>query len=250
MVGLFALKMEKNLLIITGSSRGIGESILSKSRDSYKDVISISSSNNSDLKLDLTDYNETYNKISSLINNYPLISNLGIVLCAAQVGEYGGLFNTNLDEWDKLYRLNVLGNLAVIKGCEQLIKAGIKLRVVFFSGGGAAFGYPEFFGYSLSKVSVVRAVENLSIELDKLGFDQSIIALAPGAVQTKMLDKVISHCEVRTKTDISEPTNFVYNFLTDKIPSKELNGRFLHVRDDINAIDFLNKDLFKLRRIK
>ena len=34
----------------------------------------------------------------------------------------------------------------------------------------------------------------------------------------------------------------MYNFLTDIFPSKELNGKFLHVRDDIKSINFDNKE--------
>ena len=127
----------------------------------------------------------------------------------------------------------------------------MKVRIAFMAGGGAAFAYPEFSGYALSKVATVRAAENLSIELSKFHPDSSVISIAPGAVATDILAKVIKHGgEVRTKTDISEPTNFVYKFLNDEFNAKELDGKFLHVRDDLESTDFSNKDIFKLRRIQ
>lgn len=254
-----------DLLIVTGASKGIGASIVAKCASICKTMIVIASSEGIlntkvegsnckiiPLRLDLSNYMECHYAIYSATQKFKTINSIGIVLCASRLGEYGGILNSDLIDWNESYICNVLGNLAVIKGCSDLIiKSGVKTRIAFFAGGGAAFGNPEFSGYALSKVATVRAVENLSMEFAAAGHDASVIAIAPGAVATDMLAKVIaSGAEIRTKTDISEPTNFVYNFLTDHFPSKELNGKFLHVRDDIKSIDFSNKDLFKLRRIQ
>jgi hypothetical protein len=69
-----------------------------------------------------------------------------------------------------------------------------------------------------------------------------------------MLATVVSYGGmVKTKTDISEPVSFVRRFLLDLIPSRELNGRFIHVRDDVSQILNSGKgkpDLFKIRRIQ
>jgi benzil reductase ((S)-benzoin forming) len=255
-----------DLIIITGASKGIGKSIAEKCSTICQTMLAISSSDSIyneehidknceyiPCKLDLQDYKSVYNKLNSnsirLVIN-PLMRSIGIVLCGAQIGEHGGLLGSNLDDWDKLYQCNVLGNLAVVKACAQLLTK-VKTRIVFLAGGGAAFSYPEFSGYALSKVATVRAAENLSLELSKCNHDSSVISIAPGAVATDILAKVIAHGgEVRTKTDISEPTNFVYKFLNDEFNAKELDGKFLHVRDDFESTDFSNKDIFKLRRIQ
>jgi short-subunit dehydrogenase len=252
-----------DLLIITGASKGIGASIVNKCANSCKNMIITASSesiltnkikgnaNIIPLKMDLSDFTSCESIIDNTIRSLN-INSLGIVLCGGQIGEYGGLLNNSLADTEYLYRCNVLGNLAIIKGCEKYIKSNIKTRIVFFAGGGAAFAFPEFFAYSLTKVAIVRAVENLSIEFTKSFnlLDTSIIALAPGAVDTQMLKKVIdSGSEIRTKTDISEPTNFVFNFLLDKINSNNLNGKFLHVRDDLmQTQDY--PDIFTLRRMQ
>lgn len=252
-----------DLVIISGCSKGIGLNIAKDLSLISRSIIGISSSDKIyDVKLpnqecnflaskiDLHYYGSAYAFIrsaSKIINP----QNIGIVLCGASIGEYGGLFDSYLDDWEKLYKSNVLGNLAIIKGCEGAIKNNIKTRIVFFGGGGAAAGYPEFSGYAMSKVAVVRAVENIGIEFEKNNYDASIIALAPGAVDTDMLAKVIKHGgTVKTKTDISEPTAFVHKFLTDEFNAKSLNGRFLHARDNIKEIDFAQKDMRKLRRIE
>lgn len=252
-----------DLIIITGASKGIGFNIANNCFNYCKTLIAIASSNKIDnlvcgnkscdfipLQLDLQDYNNTYNQILNKISNLK-INSLGIVLCASQIGEHGGLLETNLDNFDKLYKCNFIGNLAVIKGCSKLIKSGIKTRIVFFGGGGGAGPFPEFFQYSCSKVATIRAVENLSIELSKINNNVSVIAIAPGAVATDMLKVVEQYGgTIRTRTTIDEPTNFVNKFLCDEFPSLELNGKLLHVRDDIKSIDFSNNNLFKLRRVE
>jgi 3-oxoacyl-[acyl-carrier protein] reductase len=251
-----------DLLVITGASKGIGNSIAKKCADICHKMIVISSSdeifsvqkdikNCHPLKLDLKNYDNVFDIVYDTISkNYDPIS-IGIVLCGSKLGDFGGLLTSDLNDWDEIYKTNVLGNLAVIKACSKFITSYSKMRIVFFAGGGAAFSNPEFSAYALSKVATVKAVENLACEFSANQYNASIIALAPGAVATDMLAKVLEHGgSVRTKTDISEPTNFVYNFLDDQFPSLELNGKFLHVRDNIDAIDFADENLFKLRRVQ
>jgi NAD(P)-dependent dehydrogenase (short-subunit alcohol dehydrogenase family) len=215
--------------IISGASRGIGAAITKDLREVLKDSIFITLSSKN---IDFTYYNEVYSGTKSLVDCFQGVEKINIVLCASQIGSPG---EVNLNQCEKLYNINVLGNLAIVIAASEY---GVPMRIVWFSGGGAAFPYPEFFAYSLSKTAVVRAVENLSLILK----DTCIIALAPGAVQTDML-KVVEEagCEIRTRTDISEPVRFVREFLLSD--SMELNGQFLHVRDND-----LGKAEHKLRR--
>ena len=255
-----------DLVVITGASKGIGASIANMCSNICKRMIVLSFTNNVTIwtenrdieyytpKLNLAEYSNVYSEISNIIHDISeieSINSIGIVLAGAQLGDPGGILNTELENWEKLFKCNVLGNLAVVQACLPIIKGGAKTRIVFFGGGGAAFSYPEFSAYSLSKVATIRAAENLSIELSKINNNTSVISIAPGAVATDILDKVIANGgSVRTKTDISEPTNFVRKFLLDEFPSLKLNGKFLHVRDDITTIDFSKEELFKLRRIQ
>ncbi len=253
-----------DLVIISGASKGIGLNIAKDLSRITKTIIGIGSSdkiNSVDLpldrkslfvpcRMDLTNYADVEKSLGRIVSCYNP-SNIGIVLCGASIGEFGGLFTSNLSEWDKLYKCNVLGNLAVIKACEKHIKT-LKSRIVFMGGGGGAFGYTDFSGYALSKAATVRAVENVGMEFAANKYDASIIALAPGAVDTDILTKILaSGGTVRTRTAIEEPTNFVRKFLTDEFNSKVMNKKFFHVRDDMSIdLSNANPDLFQLRRIQ
>jgi 3-oxoacyl-[acyl-carrier protein] reductase len=252
-----------DLLIISGASRGIGNKIALDLAPIAKTVLAIGSSrvikdnkfpeNTITLQLDLEKFQDVGSAVADIIDLSSALR-IGIVLCASQIGAHGGIFESSLEDWDRLFKINVLGNLALLKAIINHMPSNAVLRVAFFAGGGAAYGYPEFSGYALSKVATVRAAENIGLEFEQSGINASIIAVAPGAVETEMLATVVSYGGVvKTKTDISEPVSFVRRFLLDQIPSRELNGRFIHVRDDVNQILDASKDksdLFKLRRIQ
>tara|TARA_X000001036_G_C20605108_1_gene776608 strand:+ start:127 stop:891 length:765 start_codon:yes stop_codon:yes gene_type:complete len=251
-----------DLLIISGGSKGIGKNIVLNASNHAKKVLAIGSSdlinNISDkekkiysLKKDISRIDKNFKELSEFLKKHNPKS-IGLVLCASKIGNFGGILDADFTDWENLYKTNVLGNLNIINKVLKYSDTDSYIRIVFFGGGGAAYGYPDFFGYSLSKVAVVRAVENIGIELEKDYINASIVALAPGAVNTDMLAIVESHGgEVKTRTNIDEPTNFVFNFILDKIPSKKINGCFIHVRDDVKK--YFNEDLdenhFKLRRI-
>ena len=219
--------------IISGASRGIGAAIAEDLKDEEGALIKLSSVN-----VDFEDYDAVYEGVGSLLNCFSNITQINLVLCAAQMGTAKIISEK---ECEKLFKINVLGNLAVINVATEF---NAKMRIVWFAGGGAAKPLPEFLGYSLSKVAVVRAVENLSLILK----NTSIIALGPGAVDTRLLQQTLdAGIKVNVRTDISEPVNFVRRFIKDEMESEKYNGFFLHVRDNLHTFDGTK---FKLRRIE
>jgi short-subunit dehydrogenase len=252
-----------DLLIISGASKGIGHQNALDLAPITKTVLAIGSSaaikdekfpeNIVTLQLDLENFLDVERAVTDMFDLSSALK-IGVVLCASQIGAHGGIFESSLEDWERLFKINVLGNLAILKTVINHTPSNFFLRAAFFAGGGAAYAYPEFSGYALSKVATVRAVENIGLEFEKKEINASIIAVAPGAVDTEMLATVVSYGGmVKTKTDISEPVSFVRRFLLDLIPSRELNGRFIHVRDDVSQILNSGKgkpDLFKIRRIQ
>lgn len=121
---------------------------------------------------------------------------------------------------------------------------------LLLSGGGAAYAYPLFSGYALSKTAMVRATENLHEELKGLG-DFLSVCVAPGAMETDMLAQVrAAGAEVRTTVSLEEPVEFVTAFLETR--ECAFSGRFVHVRDawrESMQQNPMEKDQWLLRRI-
>ena len=246
-------------IIISGAGDGLGKALaiecakkykvicISKSKNVFQtlDMIKDISPNSKAYQCDISELPETSETLSKLnLSN----QNCAFLLCAAQLGEQGGILSSDLSNWGKVYQTNVIGNINIVKCFLNNIKETKFSKIFLFAGGGSAYGYPIFSSYSLSKTAVVRASENLHLELENFGEIISI-AIAPGALKTKMLDKVLeAGAEIKTTVPIDETVNFVIKLLERDI--KKLSGKFIHVRDDID--DFLindyKDDLWKLRR--
>ena len=201
--------------------------------------------------IDLADHDSVERRLGRWVseNNY---KQMGVVLAAGVLGPRGPLEVSSLAEWDECWKVNVLGNLAILtQVLPEMIKNGFG-RIVTFAGGGASYAYPLFPAYAATKSAMVRVTENLHEDLKSKG-DFAIVCLAPGANKTEMLKKVrAAGAEVKTVVEIREPVNFTRKFLNSK--SCGFSGSFVHVRDA--WADYLDTDnrvethKWKLRRME
>ena len=153
--------------------------------------------------------------------------------------------------------------------CRELIphfKKNKKGKIIQLSGGGAANPLPLINGYAVSKAAVVRFVENLSEEVKNYNID--VNAVAPGPLNTRMLDEVINAGPKKVGKDFFKksilqkknggtPFNKVCDlilFLASK-HSNGVSGKLISALWDdwenwINYKDILKKsDIYNLRRI-
>ena len=256
-----------DLVIVTGAGRGIGRAIAVEIARRGVDVLCISRTGKCDAtaksirdaggkaeasQIDLSDYANAAKSVAAWIEGKPY-RRVGLALAAATLGPSGPLADTPLEEWDAAWRINVLGNLAVVKACLPAMRANRFGRILFFAGGGAAYAYPLFPAYAIAKTALVRTAENLHEELKDAG-DFAVAILAPGAVETDMLAAVKSKGgEVRTTVAMEEPVEFAAAFMSAKHCA--FSGCFVHVRDNWRAMlepgaKLLKKDLWKLRRVE
>jgi NAD(P)-dependent dehydrogenase (short-subunit alcohol dehydrogenase family) len=256
-----------DLVVVTGAARGIGKHIALEFGKQGAHVLCISRSDSTDetanaicstggqasaLRVDLANFEEAGAKVADWLTGNPF-HRIGAVLAAGALGPAGPLASTSLGDWDSTFRTNVLGNLAVAQAVLGAMRSHRFGRFVFFAGGGAAYAYPMFPAYAVSKTALVRAVENLHEDLKDDG-DFAVAILAPGAVDTDILAAVRAHGGyVKTTVSMDEPVGFAREFVNAK--SVGFSGSFVHVRD--NWASYLNngstpegKDIWKLRRVE
>lgn len=253
-------------VVVTGAGRGIGRSVAlalgrsglpvlcvarTSTAEDTRDAIQAEGGTADACAVDLADLETAEERIAAWIAARPY-RRLGVVLAAGDLGPAGPLETSDLSGWERAFRVNVLGNLAVVKGLlGRMLETGAG-RIVFFAGGGAAYAYPVFPAYACAKAGLVRAVENLHEDLKERG-DFAVACLAPGAVETDMLRRVrAAGAEVRTTAPPDDAVRFVEAFLSRD--ARALSGRFIHARDAwAELLDGEPRDLgerWKLRRLE
>jgi len=138
-------------------------------------------------KVDVSNEMDVSNVIESTFNQlggcHILVNNAGIY------GPKGDIEEVDWAEWIKAIEINVYGSVLM---CRELIPHFKKQRygkVIQLSGGGATNPLPKISAYAVSKAAIVRFAETLAEEVRGLGID--VNALAPGALNTRMLEEVL-----------------------------------------------------------
>jgi NAD(P)-dependent dehydrogenase (short-subunit alcohol dehydrogenase family) len=174
---------------------------------------------------------------------------IGIVHAAGTLGPTGPFAESSIDACWSALEANLGATLRLVHAALPRMLRDQSGRLVLFGGGGAAYGYPNFMSYALSKVALVRFVETLAMELGENG--PAITIIAPGANDTDMLSEVRrAGGMVKTTVSIDEPCRLVRRLLFED--ARGLHGRFVHVRDTWSSESAreLSADHWKLRRVE
>ena len=118
---------------------------------------------------------------------HALINNAGVN------GPKGAAEEVNLAEWRRCVEINLFGTLLPCRAAIRRFKAdgsNSPRKIVNLSGGGATAPMPNFSAYAAGKAGVVRLTETLAQELAP--WQVEVNAVAPGAVNTRMLDEVLA----------------------------------------------------------
>src|SRR3989304_3857404 len=180
------------------------------------------------------------------------------VLAARGAGALGGA------GWDPL-RTNLRGpSLAPRFVLPQMLRQG-RGKIINLAGGGASSPFPRFSAYATSKAAVVRLTETLAEELKGSGID--VNAIAPGAVNTRLLDQVLEagdaagdqflNCARRQREEGGTPpekaAELAVFLASDK--SNGLTGRLISAVWDewpemaLRIPEIMASDLYTLRRV-
>ena len=116
-----------------------------------------------------------------------LVNNAGVY------GPKGGIDDVDWAAWVKAIEINLMGSVLPARVALPHLRAAERGKVVQLSGGGATAPLPFLSAYAASKAAVVRFMETLAGEVARDGID--VNAIAPGALNTRMLDEVLEACQ-------------------------------------------------------
>lgn len=130
-----------------------------------------------DVKAFVDHTRQTFGRIDILVNN------------AGVYGPKGAAEDTEWSAWKRAIEVNLLGSVICCRAVLPLFKEQRYGKIVQISGGGATSPLPFISAYATSKAAVIRFIETLAEETRGQGID--INAIAPGALNTRMLDEVL-----------------------------------------------------------
>ena len=113
-----------------------------------------------------------------------LVNNAGIY------GPMGPIEDVDWSEWARAMEINVYGSILPCRALLPHFKKQRYGKVVQLSGGGATNPLPFISAYAASKAAIVRFAESLALEVRDCGID--VNSIAPGALDTRMLDQVLA----------------------------------------------------------
>ena len=119
-----------------------------------------------------------------------LVNNAGVY------GPIGPVEDNDWADWTQALAVNLLGTVAFCRAVVPGMRRRGYGKIVNLSGGGATAPLPRFSAYAASKAAVVRFTETLAEELADAHVD--VNAIAPGALNTRLLDEVIAAGPERT----------------------------------------------------
>jgi 3-oxoacyl-[acyl-carrier protein] reductase len=102
----------------------------------------------------------------------------------------GPLVENDPGAWTQAVAVNLFGPFHCIQAVLPGMMARRRGKIINLSGGGATGPRPNFSAYAASKAALVRLTETLAEEVRP--YNIQVNAIAPGAVNTRMLDEVLA----------------------------------------------------------
>lgn len=188
-----------------------------------------------------------------------LVNNAGVY------GPLGLIEDVDWAKWAKAIEINLYGVVLPSRKILPHFKARGSGKIINLSGGGATSPLPRISAYAASKAAVVRFVETLALEVKDFGIE--VNAIAPGALNTRLLDEVIEAgpemvgsafhqrmLEIKAKGGSPMDKGAALCVFLASKESNGFSGKLISAiwdpwADFANHMDDLQSDVYTLRRI-
>ncbi len=195
------MALDNKVCLIVGATGAIGRAITKRfSEDSARLALTYHSEQSrqplehyrgsralaSFYRLDITDWEQVKAIVQQVEAEFSGIDVL--VNCAGLIGPIGPLEDTDQREWSRALEVNLMGAVNLARAALPALRRRGRGKMIFFSGGGAAYGRPFFTAYSTAKTALVRFVESLAQEVE--GANIQVNTIAPGPIRSRMWDEM------------------------------------------------------------
>ena len=169
------MSVKDKRIVVTGGGRGIGAALASELRDRGADVVTIDVRPGADINCDVSDPEQveaTFVAVGAVD---------GLVNCAALLVDRRAFDEIELDEWDRMFAVNVRGSFLCARAAAQAMgeRGG---SIVNVASETALTGSHGFVHYVASKGAVISMTRALANELGRRGI--RVNCVAPGYTPT------------------------------------------------------------------
>jgi len=202
-----SLLLHGKIAIITGANQGLGLEIARKYVSAGASVVMCARNGDLLLKVreelarelvagqvieaipvDVSDPKSVEQLVEAVIQRFGridiLVNNAGIY------GPMGPIEAVDWADWIQAIEINLFGSILMCRAVLPVMKELQRGKIIQLSGGGATNPMPNISAYAVSKAAIVRFAETLAEEVRE--FDIDVNAIAPGALNTRMLDEVLA----------------------------------------------------------
>lgn len=274
------MQLQDKVAIITGGSLGIGlaiseafakegSNLVVVSRDTAefenaKCAIRLHSSVSVEMcQADVSQPADVERMLQFTLNRFGTVDIL--VNCAGIYGPIGPITEIDVNHWVNTININLCGTFLCMRAVLPTMMKKKKGKIINMSGGGGATPLPRFSAYGTSKAGVIRLTETIANEVKEYNID--INAIAPGAVNTRLLDQALAAGDsagkdfkakaIKQKEEGGVPTDKVAElalFLASR-ESDGLSGRLVSLLWDKwkdspkHLAEIMSTDIYTMRRI-
>ena len=229
--------MNKNIILITGTSRGIGKSIAKEYIKKNFIVIGCSrnAANFSDKNYEhyILDINNEQDVIKMFQNIRKKYGRLDILINNAGIASMNHSLLTNMETVHRLLNTNIAGTFLFIREAAKLMQINRYGRVVNFVTVATPLNLEGESVYASTKAAVLSLTKILSKELASFGI--TINAIGPTPIKTDLIKSIpedklidlINNQSIKRYGTFKDIIN-VINFFTDK-ESDFINGQVIYL---------------------
>jgi short-subunit dehydrogenase len=185
-----------SVVVVTGASRGIGRAVaeaaaakgarvglVARSEEELTEVLTSIGGRGAVATADVGNRHQVADAIATIEAE---LGPVDILVANAGIGAYGPFASIELDDVERLMRVNYLGTAYAIKAVLPAMLERRRGHIVVISSVAGRFGTPFEGAYAASKFAQIGLAEALSVELSSTGIGVSIID--PGIVRTNFFE--------------------------------------------------------------
>ena len=197
------MKLKNKVVLITGSSRGIGKAIALrlakeganiavnylKNRDKAEKVAMEARKYGVEAKIyqaDVSNYQQVEEMVRKIVEDFNtihiLVNNAGII------PQHYSIFDIPLEEWEKILAVNLTGVFNCTKAVVPVMIKNREGKIINISSVAGKMGGTVGPHYAASKAGIIGMTFSLAQEL--LKYNITVNAIAPGPIETEMVQSI------------------------------------------------------------